>query len=59
MLISKDSRHNSEEEEKERLIIMPERDLPCKTKINSTPWNTDSVQDSPTPKLLPKSSMPP
>lgn len=37
MLISKDSRHNSEEEEKERLIIMPERDLPCKTKINSTP----------------------
>jgi len=58
-LISRDSRPNSEEEEKEKLIIMLEKDLPSKTKINSTLWNTDSSQDSPTKKLLLKSSMPP
>jgi hypothetical protein len=56
-LISRDSRPNSEEEEKEKLIIMLEKDLPSKTKINSTLWNTDSSQDSPTKKLLLKSSM--
>lgn len=56
-LISRDSRPNSEEEEKEKLIIMLEKDSPSKTKINSTLWNTDSFQDSPTKKLLLKSSM--
>jgi len=47
MHISKDSKLNSEEEEKVKLTIMPEKDWPCKIKTNTTPPNTDLSQDSP------------
>ena len=54
MLISRDSKLNSEEEEKEKLIIMQEKDWPCKIRINSTLWNTDLFQDSQIQKLFVK-----
>ena len=59
MLISKDSKPNSDVVEKEKLTIMPEKDWQYKTKINSTLWNTDLCQESQTQKSFVKSSMPP
>jgi hypothetical protein len=59
MLISKDSKPNSDVVEKEKLTIMPEKDWQYKTKINSTLWNTDLCQESQTKKSFVKSSMPP
>lgn len=41
MLISKDSKLNIEEEEKEKLIIMQEKDWSLKIKINITLQNID------------------
>ena len=54
MLISRDSKLNSEEEEKEKLIIMQEKDWPCKIRTNSTLWNIDLFQDSQIQKLFVK-----
>ena len=59
MLISRDSKPNSVEEEREKPTTKPENPLPFKTKINSTPKNTDLSQESPTQKSSAKSSMPP
>jgi len=57
-LISRDSKLNSEEEEKVKLIITPEKDCAFKTKINITPPNIDLFPDSPITKLSVKLSMP-
>jgi len=59
VLTIKDSKPNSEEEEREKLITMPEKEWSFKTKINITLLNTDWLPESPVEKLLPKSSMPP
>jgi len=40
-LISKDSKLNTEEEERVKLITMPEKDSHAKIKINITPKNID------------------
>lgn len=58
-LITKDSKPNSEEEEREKLITMPEKDWLFKTKINITLLNTDWLPESPVEKLLLKLFMPP
>ena len=55
MLISKDSKLNSEEEEKVKLTIMPEKDWPYKIKTNTIPPNTDLSQDSLTINVFVKS----
>lgn len=43
---SKDSKPNIEDEEKERLTIMPEADSSHKTKINIIHQNTDLLLDT-------------
>jgi hypothetical protein len=50
-LISRDIKLNTEEEERVKLITMPEKDLPCKIKINTTPTNTDWFLELPQEKL--------
>jgi len=40
-VITKDIKLNTEEEERERLIIMPEKDSLSKTKTSITAQNTD------------------
>lgn len=59
MLILKDIKPNTEEEEREKLITMPEKDSSPKTKINITPQNTDSLSELLTAELSLKSLMPP
>lgn len=55
MLISKDSKLNLEEEEKEKLITMPEKDWSVKIKTNITHQNTDLSSELLAIKLLLKS----
>jgi len=59
MLISKDSKLNSEEEEKVKPIIMPEKDWLHRIKINITHTNIDLLSESPALKLLLKSFIQP
>jgi hypothetical protein len=58
-LISRDSKPNTEEEEREKLITMPEKDLFPKKKENITLLNIDSLSELPAPELSVKSLMPP
>ena len=58
MPISKDSKPNSVEEEKEKLITKPVNPLLSKIRINSTLLNTDLFQESLTRKLSAKLFMP-
>jgi len=57
--ISRDSKLNTEEEEKEKLITMPEKDLFPKKKENITPLNIDSSSELLAEKSSVKSSTPP
>ena len=51
---SKDSKHNSEEEEKERLIIKLEEEWLFRIKPNLPHQNTDLLSERPTPKSFAK-----